>query len=106
MQAASLGKTGRQIFKKNPPLAKQFATSFINLEVEIELVSAGLNHAGNMFEKMEKKENEFERRVSTTMNSDAFQTLKQIYDANMFVQKATHEDDEIVSDYVFSKTFC
>jgi len=68
------------------------------LEVEIELVSAGLNHAGNMFEKMEKKENEFERRVSTTMNSDAFQTLKQIYDANMFVQKATHEDDEIVGD--------
>ena len=64
-----------------------------------------MNHAGNMFEKMEKKENEFERRVSTTMNSDAFQTLKQIYDANMFVQKATHEDDEIVSDYVFSNCF-
>merc|ERR1719421_2285855 len=38
------------------------------------------------------------RRVSTTMNSDAFQTLKQIYDANVFVQKATKEDDEIVSD--------
>jgi len=32
------------------------------------------------------------------MNSDAFQTLKQIYDANVFVQKATREDDEIVSD--------
>merc|ERR1719421_2047703 len=38
------------------------------------------------------------RRVSSTMNSDAFQTLKQIYDANVFVQKATREDDEIVSD--------
>jgi hypothetical protein len=68
------------------------------LEVEIELVSTAVGHAGTMFEKMEKKEAEFARRVSSTMNSDAFQTLKQIYDANVFVQKATREDDEIVND--------
>lgn len=66
------------------------------LEVAIELLSAEVAGADNVFDRMEKREEAFAEEVSHMMNGEEFQTLRKIYDADMFVQKATREDEDMV----------
>jgi hypothetical protein len=66
------------------------------LELAIELLNAEVKGADGVFDRMEKHEEAFGEEVSHMMNGEEFQTLRKIYDADMYVQKATREDEDMV----------